>query len=179
MTVTGMVVGAINAADRLNWHAAEVLIPALPGAGLQLVAWLVFLLQAGAVAYAYTRFLLGAMAATSDRAAPAAIASITAVLLLAGWMLRGFDPQNIPPPAIVEKGRIAIIIDHAQQIELFGDGATGVETAVFRRAAPVPTGFALLRAALDGFWGAEVIEAHIHDLPAESVADFIIQLSAL
>jgi hypothetical protein len=97
--LAGMVVGAINAADRLNWHAAEVLIPALPGSGLKLVAWLVFLLQAGAVAFAYTRYLLGAMAMTSERAAPASIASIAAVLLLAGWMVRDFDPSMAAPAA--------------------------------------------------------------------------------
>lgn len=100
--LAGMVVGAINVADQLNWHAAEVLIPALPGSGLQVVAWLVFLLQAGAVAFAYTRYLLGALALTArpaDGIAPTAIAAIVAVLLLGTWALRGLDPAMAAPAA--------------------------------------------------------------------------------
>lgn len=100
--LTGMAVGAINAADRLNWHAAEVLIPAMPGSGLRLVAWLVFLLQAGAVAFAYTRYLLGALALTArpaDGIGPGSIAAIAAALLIGTWALRGFDPAMVTPAA--------------------------------------------------------------------------------
>jgi hypothetical protein len=52
-------VGALATIDALAWHAAQVLIPSLPDAWLRLAVWIVFLLQAGVVALAYTRFLLG------------------------------------------------------------------------------------------------------------------------
>ncbi len=100
--LAGMVVGSLNAVDRLNWHAAEVLIPGLPSAGLKLVAWLVFLLQAGAVSFAYTRYLLGAFALAdkpSDGITPASIAAIAAALLLGTWALRDFDPARVKPVA--------------------------------------------------------------------------------
>ncbi|MDQ3027314.1 MAG: hypothetical protein M3R58_12525 [Pseudomonadota bacterium] len=107
--LVGMVVGAINAADRMTWHAAEVIIPGLPGSGLRLVAWLVFLLQAGAVAFAYTRYLLGALAVVArrepgvdtprDGMVPTTIATIAAALLLGTWALRDFDPAMVAPAA--------------------------------------------------------------------------------
>src|SRR5690606_16360584 len=52
----GRAIGFVNAADRLAWHVAEVLFPGLPGIGYKALAWSVFLLQAGLVSFAYTRF---------------------------------------------------------------------------------------------------------------------------
>lgn len=63
----GWAVGLVSAIDGLAWHAAEVLIPSLPHPALKAVAWLVFLLQAGIVAVAYTRALLG-IGAMADKA---------------------------------------------------------------------------------------------------------------
>ncbi|HSJ97029.1 MAG TPA: hypothetical protein VLC53_08150, partial [Myxococcota bacterium] len=62
----GAVAGAAAAVDALAWHASQVIIPSLPHPGLQVAAWGLFLLQAGAVALAMTRLHLG-LAATLDR----------------------------------------------------------------------------------------------------------------
>ncbi len=105
--LAGVIVGSLNAADRLNWHAAEVLIPSLPGSGLKLMAWILFLVQAGAVAFAYTRLQLGVLALverraspppeSGDRAFPASLAVLAAIYLLGVFALRDFDAAGIAP----------------------------------------------------------------------------------
>lgn len=104
---TGALMGAIAASERLAWHAAEVMIPALPQRGWKLVAWAFFLLQAGAAAYAFTRLALGAAVlgereAWSARGATArarafwfAALGLVAAWILAAYSLTGFDTASI------------------------------------------------------------------------------------
>lgn len=104
--LAGGIVGLLNAADQLNWHAAEVIIPSLPAAWLRLAAWLVFLLQAGFIALAYTRLQLGVLALAARRApqpqaqapkdivAPVVLAVFAATYLLAAFGLKDFDPSG-------------------------------------------------------------------------------------
>ncbi len=109
--IAGVLVGAANVVDALTWHAAQVLIPALPRSELKLAAWIAVLLQAGVVAWAFTRWLLGASALIEAAIAPASSAAapaqspkdfIVAVLVVAvmtfvlAAMLRGFDPAAMP-----------------------------------------------------------------------------------
>ncbi len=102
----GVVTGAVAAVDRLTWHAAQVLIPGLPGPAMRIAAWFVVLLQAGLVAYALTRLLLG-MSIASERAlagsisarAPSRVflltmAAVGLAMLAAAWMLRDFDTRK-------------------------------------------------------------------------------------
>jgi hypothetical protein len=107
--LAGMTIGFLNAVDRLNWHAAQVLIPSLPAPGLALAAWAVFLLQAGLVSFAYTRLLLGALAlvarlesrprGTTDGLVPASLPVLALVFLLSAYALRDFDPATVRPVA--------------------------------------------------------------------------------
>ena len=100
--LVGTIVGSLNAVDSLAWHAAEVLIPSLPGPWLKFVAWLVFLLQAGVIALGYTRLQLGVLALTQRRALrppesgdvtlTVLLPVIAAIYLLAAYSLRDFDP---------------------------------------------------------------------------------------
>lgn len=94
-TAAGWAVGVLASIDALTWHAAEILIPSLSNPWLKLAAWAVFLLQAGIVALAYTRLLLGIGTALDRRQAVSsrpflavAAAIVAAALTLA---LRGGD----------------------------------------------------------------------------------------
>lgn len=58
-TLTGWLVGALAVFERLSWHAAEVLIPGLPAQELKFAVWIAFLLQAGLLAFGFTRLMLG------------------------------------------------------------------------------------------------------------------------
>jgi hypothetical protein len=60
--LAGWLAGVPVVADRLAWHAFEVLTPSLPYPELRLAAWLSFLLQASLFSYAFTSFLLGVVA---------------------------------------------------------------------------------------------------------------------
>jgi len=97
------VVGALAAADALAWHAAEVLIPSLPNPSLKILAWLVFLLQAGVAAVGWTRALLGVGAFLDRRAAISSrpffvTACLVAALLLAlAFTLRTSDFSRVGP----------------------------------------------------------------------------------
>lgn len=103
--LAGAVVGAIAAVDELGWHAAQVLIPSLANPWLNVAAWGVFLLQAGALAFACTRLLLGALAVGEDRPAnerdddrrsfPALLPVLAAISLLAAYALSEFDPSAV------------------------------------------------------------------------------------
>ena len=105
----GAAVGFVNMADRLGWHAAEVIIPSLPGAWLNVFAWTLFLLQAGVLAYAYTRLQLGVLAivegATSKpgddghRSIPVLLPVLVAAGLLVTYALQDFDPAARQRPA--------------------------------------------------------------------------------
>jgi hypothetical protein len=107
--LAGMTLGFLNALDRLNWHAAQVLIPSLPAPGLELAAWAVFLLQAGLVSFAYTRLLLGALAlvarlesrpkGTTDGLFPASLPVLALVFALGAYSMRDFDPATMRPVA--------------------------------------------------------------------------------
>ena len=58
----GMLLGFLAAAERLTWHVGEVLIPSMPHRELRFLAWTLLLLQAGLLAYGFTRLLLGTIA---------------------------------------------------------------------------------------------------------------------
>jgi hypothetical protein len=107
--LAGMTLGFLTALDRLNWHAAQVLIPSLPAPGLELAAWAVFLLQAGLVSFAYTRLLLGALALVArlesrpkgitDGLFPASLPVLALVFALGAYSMRDFDPATMRPVA--------------------------------------------------------------------------------
>lgn len=108
--LAGGLVGGLATLDALAWHAAEVLIPGLPHPALKGVAWAVFLLQAGLIAFALTRLQLGLLALLDEREAasgPAESSRIfvvtVAVVLLLGAALtlagRGFDPAALAAQA--------------------------------------------------------------------------------
>jgi hypothetical protein len=114
--LAGMTVGLLNAIDRLNWHAAQVLIPSLPAPGLKLLAWTLFLLQAGLVSFAYTRLLLGALAiaarfeprppGSTDSLFPVSLPILACLFLLATYALRDFDPAVARPLALAVVDRM-------------------------------------------------------------------------
>jgi hypothetical protein len=60
--LAGWSAGALAAADGLAWHAAMVLVPALPSLPLKLAAWTAVLAITGFSGYLFTRLLLGALA---------------------------------------------------------------------------------------------------------------------
>jgi hypothetical protein len=105
----GAAVGFVNMADRLGWHAAEVIIPSLPNAWLNLVAWMLFLLEAGLLAFAYTRLQLGMLAIVEGFTAkpadqghptiPVLLPALVAAGLLVTYALQGFDPAKLRRPA--------------------------------------------------------------------------------
>ena len=57
--LSGSLTGLLAAIERLTWHLSQMVIPDLPDELLRLTAWVLFLLQAGVFAYAFTRFQLG------------------------------------------------------------------------------------------------------------------------
>jgi hypothetical protein len=103
--LAGGLTGVRAVVEALAWHASEILIPSLPAPGLRLAAWLVFLLQAGALAVALTYFYLGIAAWVERRAASTeggsrddssrdflfTIAALAALWLYASVALRGAD----------------------------------------------------------------------------------------
>lgn len=105
--LAGGLVGALATLDALAWHAAEILIPSLPNQGLKWVAWALFLLQAGVVAFALTRLHLG-LVALLDRRGPqpeapaetsrAFVVTMTVVLVLGtvvALAMRDFDASSL------------------------------------------------------------------------------------
>jgi len=85
--LSGWATGTAHAVNALSWHASQLFIPDLPGTGMKFVAWGVFLLQAGAIAYIYTRMLLGVNALLDrkfqKRKITASGAFIATILMLA------------------------------------------------------------------------------------------------
>lgn len=113
--VAGGLVGGLATLDALAWHAAEILIPSLPNQSLRWVAWTLFLLQAGVIAFAVTRLHLGLVGLLDRRALPseapaessraffvtmAVVLALAAVVALA---LRDFDVSSL-----VARGRQVI-----------------------------------------------------------------------
>jgi hypothetical protein len=111
--VAGVLIGSINVASALVWHASQVLIPSLPRVELKLAAWLLALLKASVVSWAFTRLLLGASALVeaaalrrldvgTRRRFPApfvvAVTAVGVVLLVLAAILRGVDPSGMPKP---------------------------------------------------------------------------------
>ncbi len=109
-TLAGWLVGAFSAADRLTWHASELLIPGLPDRGFRLAVWALFLLQAGVVAYGFTRLQLGVLALQERRRLRLAtltgegafskaffltILVLAVPYLYATWKLRDLDPAAL------------------------------------------------------------------------------------
>ena len=112
--LVGLLVGLVAAVERLTWHLWELLVPSLPGVELKLAAWALLLLQAGVIAYAFTRLQLGVVGLLDAR--KLRLASITGdssfskafvltILLLALpyfyalYKLRGFDPSDLQAEA--------------------------------------------------------------------------------
>lgn len=102
----GLLLGFFSAIDRLGWHLSEVLIPRLPEQ-FKLVAWGLFLLQAGLVSYAFTRLQLGLVGlldarklrlraltgeSTLSKTFVLTILTLAALYLYAAYKLQGFDP---------------------------------------------------------------------------------------
>ena len=58
----GWLVGALAVAERLAWHASQLVIPSLPDAATKLTAWAFVLAHAGLLAYLFTRLQLGVVA---------------------------------------------------------------------------------------------------------------------
>jgi hypothetical protein len=98
---SGALLGVIAAADALGWHAAQVMIPALGHGELKLAAWGFFLLQAGLLAYGFTRLMLGAIALAerrawrgSEGALPKAF-WIPLLLLVAAWLYLSMRAEGL------------------------------------------------------------------------------------
>ena len=99
----GWLVGGLAAIDRVTWHAAQVLVPSLPGVMLKLATWAVFLLQAGVFAFAFTRLQLGVVSlverrdAAGENTSPTpfllTIAALALPYLYATILLRDYDPS--------------------------------------------------------------------------------------
>ena len=114
-SVAGGLVGGLATFNALVWHAAEILIPSLPNQGLKWVAWALFLLQAGVIAFALTRLHLGLVAlldrpglqpGASAESSRAFLVTMTVVLVLGGVMalaMRDFDASSL-----AARGRQAI-----------------------------------------------------------------------
>ena len=103
----GMFLGFLAAVERLTWHAGEVLIPSMPQRGWRVVAWAALLLQAGVLAYGFTRLLLGTAALAEHLARPPreklgfagpfwfAAALLAAAYLYMVWALQGADVDSL------------------------------------------------------------------------------------
>ena len=114
--VAGGLVGGLATLNALAWHAAEVLIPSLPNQGLKWVAWALFLLQPGVIAFTLTRLHLGLVALLDRRGlqpeAPAEssrvfVVTMTVVFVLCAVVacaMRDFDTSSLPA-----RGRQAIV----------------------------------------------------------------------
>ncbi len=105
--------GALAAAERLAWHAAEVMIPALPQPGWRLAAWAFFLLQAGLAAYALTRLLIGAAVLVEreawrapDASARAPVFWITAAAIVTAWVLAIVGLAGADLSRVAQQGRV-------------------------------------------------------------------------
>lgn len=106
-SAAGALVGGLAALDALAWHGAEILIPSLPNQRLKWAAWALFLLQAGVIAFTFTRLQLGLLAWLERRAPqPGAPAESSRPFLVAMgllWMaaagmalaIRDFDVSSL------------------------------------------------------------------------------------
>lgn len=101
--------GFLGAVDALAWHVAQQLVPALPGSGYRMLAWVALLAQAGFVGVAYTRMQVGVLALLAraqpvstgrDGLVPAGLPVLLLASLWAAWTLRDFDPLAVRPMAV-------------------------------------------------------------------------------
>lgn len=116
----GWLVGGLAAADRLTWHAFEVLIPSLPHKELKLAAWASFLLQVGVLSFAFTRFQLGVVALVERRTLRrAALVGedtfskdflLTILVLAVLYLYATFTFRNFDPTALAAGGRKVIAL---------------------------------------------------------------------
>jgi hypothetical protein len=109
--VAGGLAGGLSALNALAWHAAEILIPSLPSQGLKWVAWSLFLLQAGVIAFALTRLHLGLVAfldrrqlqsgepAESSRAFLVTMAVLFVLGAGTALAMRDFDASSLTAPS--------------------------------------------------------------------------------
>lgn len=110
---SGLLVGLLAVAERLGWHLSEVLIPRLPEQ-FKLLAWGLFLLQAGLLAYGFTRLQLGVVGlldarklrlqsltgeTTFSRTFVLTILVLALFYLYAMFKLRDFDPSELQQQA--------------------------------------------------------------------------------
>lgn len=111
--VAGWAVGGLAALDQLAWHAYQVLIPGLPRQDLKWAAWGFFLLQAGVLAFAYTRLQLGIVALLAGRErspgpdANAGTKTILATLfaLALSWIYAAHHLREFEPTALAGGAR--------------------------------------------------------------------------
>lgn len=113
--VAGALVGFLSMLDALAWHAAEILIPSLPNQWFKLAAWVLFLLQAGVIAFALTRIYLGLVAqldrqgephegpAESSRAFIVTMAVVGVLCAMIALAMRDWDPASL-----ASRGRQAV-----------------------------------------------------------------------
>jgi len=107
----GWALGALAAAEALTRHAAQLSIPSLPDPPLRVAAWTLVLLQAGALAYLFTRMQLGIIALVEHRSTPNrgegafTRAFVYTILILAipylyaSSRLAGLDPERLAAEA--------------------------------------------------------------------------------
>jgi hypothetical protein len=109
-SLAGWLLGALAAIDQLAWHSSEILIPSLANRDLRLAAWGIFLVQAGTMAYGFTRMMLGIISLLEARRVTVSTLTgestfskvyILTILLLAvpyiylSGKLANFDPSSL------------------------------------------------------------------------------------
>ena len=113
----GYLLGFFASLEQFSWHWAQVIIPQLPEVWLKLLAWVLFLVRFGLVAWFYTRFLIGSTLLVQVRSQPVqallgggliARTFLLTLLVMASLSslvairLRDFSPQDFQlPPAIL------------------------------------------------------------------------------
>lgn len=107
----GMLLGFLAAMERLAWHAGEVLIPSMPHREMRFLAWALLLLQAGILAYGFTRLLLGTVAlfSSADRRGFAAPFWTTAALIGAAYLYMVWSLQGADAEALRQRARQATL----------------------------------------------------------------------
>lgn len=110
----GWAAGGLAAFEQGSWALAQRHIPMLPTLELRLIAWVVFLLQLGLLAFLFTGLLLGVLTLVEARGVRAesltgdSAAGKTFVLtilvfalpsLYGALLLRDLDPSDFQPPA--------------------------------------------------------------------------------
>lgn len=112
----GYVLGFLAALEQLSWHWAQVIIPQLPELWMRPLAWVLFLVRFGLVAWFYTRLLIGITLLVQVRSRPVqtllggglvartfllTLLVLAALSTLVAIRLRDFAPQDLPVPAAI------------------------------------------------------------------------------